>query len=86
MCQNTQGEFVCPACGENATHHAKRNEQLAAPTTPHQWTVAEWSERTGIPHATLIGRINSGWCPERVVREPSTHHRSNGRLIPCVSQ
>jgi DNA-directed RNA polymerase subunit RPC12/RpoP len=40
MCQNAQGEFVCPACGENATHHAKRNEQLAAPTTPHQWTVA----------------------------------------------
>lgn len=32
-------------------------------------TVAEWSEITGIPHETLLYRLNHGWETERILKK-----------------
>lgn len=33
-------------------------------------SVAEWVEKTGIPHGRLVGRLNNGWDPERALSVP----------------
>ncbi len=58
---------------------ATRREQARNRSTSHvltvdgvSATVAEWSERTGIPYATICARINKlGWSAKDAVTQPS---------------
>ena len=36
-------------------------------------SVVEWSEKTGLESATIIGRLNSGWKPEDALTRPVRH-------------
>lgn len=33
-------------------------------------SVSEWSKRTGIPYATLLNRLNTGWPTDEALTEP----------------
>ena len=51
-------------------------------------TVAEWSERTGIPSDTLKHRLNSGWSTGKALSTPARSKAPNGQAkhakAPCV--
>jgi hypothetical protein len=70
---------------------ATREEQMRNRSTAHhveafgeRLTAAEWSERKGIPYATLLARLAKGWPTEealtRPVRKTRGYHRG-GRYV-----
>ena len=42
-------------------------------------TVAEWSERNGIPRRTIANRLAAGWDPVRAVTEPASRRKPRHR-------
>lgn len=50
-------------------------------------SLAEWSERSGIPYSTLMFRIRSGWEPQRALTTPVDHQAGRFTTDPqCVAR
>lgn len=52
------------ATSEEQTRNTRQNRLIKY--NDEAGTVSYWVEKTGLTHATILGRLNRGWSPERI--------------------
>lgn len=74
-------------CKENCRWATKREQLLNKRNNRRilfdgrNLTVAEWADVTGINRNTIVGRLNSGWSPDRILSPPCAGVRGCGDKV-----
>ena len=71
------------ATGKEQSRNRRSNRILAH--NGESLTIVEWSERTGVPHDTLIARIEAGWDIETAMSKPVKKQR-RGELLEAFGE
>ena len=75
-CRNNDGNYGKRNCRwvTRSVNSRNRVDNRLLTFAGETLSVADWAERTGIPHHTLRGRLTMGWPVERILTQPKRAH------------